>query len=469
MFEVPAFNQSTRTVSMLTLAILIALVSQLRLHAQSAEEFPEDIDGLFSAEQNDAASNSESSSESESADSALSVLESVTPSERLDASANFRISGGYSPGWDEQIGALGRHRGLAVVEVASGFNLQYNVSDNFSVRQRAKVEYPDYEPELTEFSFDLVVAQRVFVTAGLLRVNWGRSPNFPVANVLNRRADTTLSSVDTQNSIVARIVIPIGVGGIELVLQNKDEYHSNPDQPRGDRIGAGVKYNLAIPRLDVDFGGYYQRGLRTRLFTSLSTTLNDWLELYAQGVYADSRFTLDETGPYVSLRAGERGPNGLPLSSNGNEIPRGLVEIAPGRFISDNNPDYAVGLGLVSSLLQNAIDLNIEYLYNGEETENVVSGARFPLFWGHNFALNLDWDIPNTPMRLRAGVRHNASLDSTLILPRLTISVVKNLQVEIFGATLLGQSGTGYQTENPDELDRATFFGFAATVSGSVR
>ena len=91
-------------------------------------------------------------------------------------------------------------------------------------------------------------------------------------------------------------MIPIGIGGFELLLQDKSEYRENTGSISGERIGVGVRYNYAQERIDIAAGGYYQRGLSGRFFVNGTTTITDWLELYAEGVVADSRLREDDTG-----------------------------------------------------------------------------------------------------------------------------------------------------------------------------
>lgn len=364
-----------------------------------------------------------------------SLLESLQRTDPLRVGANIRLVAGYSPGWSQPLGGGGEYQDLPIIDLRSRFDLLVTVSPALSFSQKITFEYPDYDPELTELALDYTVQDAAFLTLGLRRINWGRSPNFPFTNVLQRRADRPIGSVKSMNTIVGRAAVPVGVGGFEAVLQNKQEYQENIQDPRADRVGAGIKYNYARPRMDIDVGGYYQRGLKGRVFVAGSTTLTDWLELYAEGLMADARLRLDDTT--------------VPTAG-------------------DNNPDFGVGLGVVVGLLNTNLELNGEYFYNGEEAENEVAGYTFPLFWGHNLALNADYRIPHSPLRLRMGYRHNSTAHSGLLVPRVTVSIARHMTFDITGGLFFGPADAGYRAENPDDRNRPAFVSFAVTISGGI-
>ena len=349
----------------------------------------------------------------------------------------MRFTGGYSPGWTEPLGTGGgEYDDLPVVELSSGIDLLLTISPALSISQKYRFEYPDYDFEIAELALDYTLRDAAFLTFGLTRVAWGRSPSFPFANLPGREAPAPLGPDEDENTIVARAVIPIGIGGIELLAQNRSAYQADIDAPRADRVGVGAKYNWARERLDLDIGGYYQAGMPGRLFVSGQTTATDWLEVYAEALYADDRLRADDT---------------VPESAE-----------------ADNNPDFAAAAGVVVGLFENSLDLNAEYFYNGEELTGEVDGGWFPLFHGHNAALNLDYRIPESPLRLRAAYRYNETFGSSVFAPRLTIEAARHLTVDLAAGLLWGPADAGHRAENPDDNDRPAFAAVTFTLHGGI-
>lgn len=415
-----------------------------------------DVDGLFESDEetDDGAGDTdegEDGDDEEGGSSPPPVMSRLEERDPVDLEASVRFTGGYSPGWSEPLGSGGDYEDLPVVELSSSLSLLFSISPALSISQEFSFAYPDYDFEVKELAMDYNLADTAFLTFGLKRINWGRSPNFAFANVPQRQAESPLGPDESENTIVARASVPVDVGGIELLAQNKAEYHEDLDAPSAEHVGFGAKYNWAGEHLDLDLGGYYQSGLAGRLFASGTTTVADWLELYGEGVVADGRLRADDTLPEQ------------------DGVADGKVRIAPGHVISDNNPDFGAALGVVAGLFDNSLDLNAEYYYNGEETEGEVAGARFPLFYGHNLALNADYRVPDSPVRLRAAHRYNETFDSSFFAPRITVDVARHLTFDAIGGMLWGTEDAGYRAENPDDGDRPTFVAFTLTLHGQIR
>jgi hypothetical protein len=443
----------------LIIVMLIACCSILEpVGAQelSSQDLPVDIDSLFNGDE----TQEESPEDVQEEATQLPLLSRLQESDQLLVGGNFRFIAGYSLGLTEMIGAVGDYLPLSIVGISSGINLTFAISPVLEISNKFSFTYPDYQLKIAEMAMEYDIWNQAYLTLGLKRINWGRSPNFSFVNIIHRQADTPLGEVDPQKTLIGRLVIPIGVGGVEVLLQNKNEYQENDLSISGERLGIGAKYNFAQERIDIAIGGYYQRGLNGRMFVTGSTTITDWMEVYAEGVFVESTLRQDDTGPY----AGEEEPTTL----SGDPIKDGWVEIAPGIVRYDNNPDFGACIGVIVGLFENTLELNGEYYYNGEETENQVSGARFPLFWGHNMAFNVDYTIPHTPLRLRMGYRYNSTFDSSFFLPRLTIDVIRHVTVDVGGGLFWGPDDAGYRANNPDELDRPAFLTFTMTFHGKL-
>lgn len=427
--------------------LVLALVPGVRLAAQedAGGDDPAGVDALFDAP---AGSTGESSGSADPGDdgderdegdeSAPSgtVLDELLEPDPLSVRADMRVAVGYSGGWTADGDGLGAYDQLPLIALASGLDLSVTFSSILSLSQSMRVTWPDYELAVTKLVIDYTVADLAFVTAGLTNVVWGRSPTYPHTNLPGRRAANPLSAPATTGAMVVRTRIPIGVGGLEMLLQNRAEYQPAPSTPGVEYLGVGVAYNLALESFDLDTGAYYQRGMPGRAFLAVATTLTDRIELYAEGSVSDERLRVDDTGPVLTVPA--------------------------------NNPDFGASVGAVVSLFDGNADLNLEYFYNGEEGAATVSGSRFPLLWGHNMALNLDTDFGGSSLRLRAGVRHNPSLGSGVIAPVLTWRPGSHLAIDLTGAWIWGDANRGYATANPDPLDRSLVLAGTVTVSGRM-
>ncbi|TVR05612.1 MAG: hypothetical protein EA403_02090 [Spirochaetaceae bacterium] len=445
----------SRALAGLLLAFLLlpaAGTATLWAQVPDSADQPLDIDSLFEFDQPDdpagdsPAPGSPDSTTSPPTGTLPPALQRVQDVDPVRLRGNFRFVLGYSTGLTQPLGEGGERQDLAVVELRSGLDLLFTVSPQLSISQRMRFEYPKYELKVTELAMDYAIEDAVFLTLGLKRINWSRSPNFPLTNIIHRRADKPLTAPRDYSTIIGRTVIPIGIGGLELLVQNKDEYQEPPGTtPQPDRMGYGAKFNYASRRLDLDVGGYYQSGLAARGFVSGSTTLTDRIELYGQGLVSEARLRRDDT----RLRTD------------------GKAETIRGRIIADNPLDFSLGAGTVVSFLSGALELNGEYLYHGEESENRVDGSTFPLYWGHNFAANVDYRIPDTPFRLRMGYRYNPSLDTGFFVPRVTVTPYRHLTLDLIGGMFFGAAG-GYRAANPDDAKRPAFLTLAATVSGRI-
>lgn len=434
------------------LALMLFLFSLHTVVAQDDSDRSFDVDSLFENPKDEVQEDDvPEEEEAEDEQPEPSVLDKLQNDDPLQMKGSVRFTGGYSPGWTKPLGRGGQYDAMPLVELSSSIDLLYAPSPVLSISQKFSFTYPDYDFELNELSIDYSFEEVAYLTLGLKKISWGRSPNFPFTNILQRQADSPLSAEDTQNTIISRLSIPLGIGGIELVAQNKDEYQENPASPQAERIGFGGKYNFAAQRIDIDAGFYYQKGLSGRAFVSGTTTLTDWLELYAEALVVDSQTRSDVT-----------------QSEQNEEIKDGWVEIAPGYELYNNNPDYGANLGMVLNLFSDTLDLNAEYYYNGEETEVKIAGARFPLFWGHNLALNAEYRVPQAPLLLQLGYRYNHTFRTSFLAPRIRIDLMRHTTFDILSGMMWGPEEAGYRAENPDDNDRPTFIAFIFTLHGKL-
>lgn len=416
-----------RLVPACLVALLLASATAVAQEVPERDE-PVDIDDLFG----DPPPEGEESEQPSTQDSESPVLSRLLESDPVRLEVSGRVVAGYSPGWSAPLGSPGTYEDLPIVDLSSRIDLAITVSERLRISHSFAFAYPEYELAVKELALDYSVAEAAYVTLGLRRVVWGRSPSFPFANIIQREADEPLGPAESTGTIVARVQLPLGVGGFEFLAQNKARYQPDPDSPDPERIGFGAKYNFAHPAIDLDAGAYYQAGLHGRLFVSGTTTVADWLELYGEAVAADARLRLDDTGDYEA------------------------------------NPDFGASLGVIVGLWENNVDLNAEYYYNGEETENGVAGASFPLFWGHNVAANADVRFPDSPFRLRAGYRHNIATNSGLVAPRLTVNLMRHVTLDLVGGLFWGEPDEGYRAHNPDPLDRPAFLTVTLSLHGGT-
>ncbi|NCN05942.1 MAG: hypothetical protein GW949_09955 [Spirochaetales bacterium] len=365
------------------------------------------------------------------------VLDRVQQRDPVELTSTFGLVFGYSPGWKDSLSAS-EYDGLSILTLGSYLGLRLAISPVLTVWTGVSFSYPGYVLDVTQLYADYTFSNGFLLSLGRRTLQWGRSPNFGFGNLLQRQADNPLSPVSTKSLLVSRLSIPIGVGGLDLVIQNKDEYHSNPQSPDPLRLGYGLQYVLAIEKLELDLRVFYQAGMAARLAGSGAIGLNEWLDLYGEGLIAASTLRLDATEIIDPTRPYD------PL-------------------------DFSLAFGSIFTLFDATLTINPEWYYNGEESETIVPGP-FPLFWGSNLALNVDFRPKDLGIRAQLGSRWSFSTNTGIVLPGVSFDITRHLTFNLGAGFLFGPSHLGYPQNNPDPSpsNRSAFMTAALALNGRL-
>jgi hypothetical protein len=425
--------------------------------------FEGDIDSLFGDVSEDEEESGSLQSEPENPPSAENTPPSPAPvalpivlkkiGYSIDASFNF--AGGYIPGWkvapwhwqneaDENVDQA------LVAKMESTVALDFQVSDVFRVRQAFSIAIPNLAITIPEFFFDYSLMNRVFFRVGKFAINWGISPNFPYANLPSRiptmSDDTTTKDKNERfngDIYLIRADIPVGVGGLQLAAMTRssalnDLFNNNEeitsDLGRVGKIFFGLKYNVAVPIVDIDVGLLYNKKLNTRAFLSLKTTLFDRLELYSEGLLS---YNLD----------------------------------------TDDNFAASASIGMMQDFFDNQLSVNAELYYNGEEEASYVQSQSFltmsetvGFIDGLNAALNIRYKpvwLPKTELFFK--YLHGFSENTAQLVPGFRLTPLSNLNLYVAVPMALGSKDGLYYRDNLDEKNRPFSVNIMLTFSGSYR
>lgn len=371
----------------------------------------------------------------------------------LDAGFNF--AAGYLPGWkiapwywenddDSELD----HAMLAKME--SSIALDFQVSDVFRVRQAFSVAIPNLALSIPEFFFDYNLFNLVFFRAGKYVINWGISPNFPFANLPSRipsipdDGNTPGTNENYSGDVyLIRADIPVGIGGFQLAAMTRssalDNFLNNNEEIKTDlgRVGKiffGLKYNVAIPIVDIDTGFVYNSKLDSKAFLALKTTLFDEMELYAEGL----------------------------LSYN---------------FDSFDNFAGAVSVGIMQDFFDDQLSVNAELYYNGEKNASYIPNKSFlggtdpvAFIQGFNTALNIRYKpfwLKKTEFLLK--YLHGFDENTVQLVPGFRLTPLSNVNLYVAVPMSLGDKDGYYYINNVDEKNRPFSVIVMLTFGGSYR
>jgi hypothetical protein len=284
----------------------------------------------------------------------------------------------------------------------------------FSPSFRSKASFAFAVPaaasvSLTEFFLDYDASGAVFFRAGKFRASWGISPNFPAASLPARLPPGNTGG----DPYVFKADIPLGIGGFQLLALTRPGFMANKTAPALREIGYGAKYNLALPRADIDTGLFFHQQMPLRAFLSLKSTLLD-TELYLEGMASVRHESFD--GFTVSAAFG-------------------FLRDFAGRLLS----------------------LNAEVFWNGEENAfyfspktTLVDEAASPFIPGLNAALNFTLRPPRLPGSTRLVFRAlwAPASRSAHLTPALVISPLPHLSVSLAVPLALGPRDGPYYRSN---------------------
>ncbi len=412
---------------LLPAALFLLAVISIFSQESGPSEYELDIDSLF-----EESSEIEEVPDKETSED-VDLLKDILRNESFSIYTSFNLNLGYSLG---SMTLPGEIQDSAFLKNSSVISLDTQVSPVFRVLQKYTLTYPGFEPEVTEFFADYTVADCLFFRAGRQNVTWGISRNFPYTNLPARLPDD-FPEEETGNYAV-KLNIPVGVGGFEALFYTRDGYFTDPALPELEEFGLGGKFNLALSGIDISIAGFYQKDMHFRSVFYGSTTILGKYEIYGEALGS-----YDFNAPDTEV-----------------PTPEGKV---------DNPFDKSLSAGFYFDHFNGNLEVNGEYLFNGEESELEVYGAQFPLFWGHNLAFNMSLKTFNKKLKLFTQIKIDLSDSSGYLLPGVSFAPLENLELGFAVPMFFGRENSSYVTENLDVLDRKYSVVIGAKLSGSLR
>ncbi|GHU41524.1 hypothetical protein FACS1894190_09730 [Spirochaetia bacterium] len=353
-------------------------------------------------------------------DTSYAVTGSYMPG--LSEAPWFKKKDGSDPEWTNPLGAT--------MEATIGLDIQ--PTKVLRVRQSVTFAIPSPTIKIKEIYFDYNFRDRVFIKAGKYDIAWGLSPNFPFANLLARVPDDVSNPGDT---LVAKIDVPIGVGGAQVVLFTRNGFMKNVNLPQLEEFGVGFKYNIAVPNFDIDIGAFYFKKMPLRGFISLKTTLFKNTEFYTETMLSVKHDTWKDFS-------------------------------------------FSCSVGFSQDFFKDIVHLNAEFYYNGEGNSNTMrknsiirdEEQTFKIFHGINAALNISVR-PGLPLKLRffLSYLHSFNLISGQLVPGFSIEPAEHLMLYFAVPMATGVQDVGYYRQNTDVTNRPFGLIFAVKINANFR
>ena len=413
---------------------LLIFISHYPLYAQEEASLDWDIDSIFDEPFPEVISPPEETV------SALPPLLAQLRQRSFTFDASFQFMAGIAPGFADPPWQAGNDNEFSWgqnIRMRAEYALDFQISEVFRVRNTFFFEVPNFHIRLGDFFFDYIFYDRIFLRAGKFYMAWGISPNFPFTNLL-ARVPSGEYHVDYEgyyrgDSYIARVDIPFGIGGLQLLAMTRaDLLSSNPVTPGWRHIGYGAKYNLALRRADIDFGLFYHDFMPFRSFLSIKTTIGN-TELYNEWLAANI-----------------------------------------------NRPEYfsgAVNFGFIHEFFDRRLMVNGEIFYNREgdsfwrRPESILREADiFSFIEGPNFALNLLYRIrgKGNPRIFVQGLFAPAE-NSARLIPGFRLTPWQNAEFYFAVPMDLG-SASGFYRQNPEDPHGRNFsVVMLLNFSGSTR
>ncbi|MBN1523007.1 MAG: hypothetical protein JW904_00880 [Spirochaetales bacterium] len=401
--------------------------------AQETQQLPEDIDALF---QDDTPPKDTKEPGDETAENS-DLLTQVVMQDNFSLGADFLLVGGYSPGlnylpYDVSDPSEIKYQDKFIAKLNSSVSLNVRFSPEFRVFNKISARLPELELEVTELFCDYTVADTVFLRLGRQTITWGISRNYPFTNLLARLPADATDNNESADSFAFKMNIPIGTGGLEAVAFTRSSFWIPSDEPAADEIGYGGKLNLAFEFADINIGGFYHKDMDVRFFYTVKTTLFDSLEVYTEGLLAmEQAWFIDPE----TRRIG-----------------------------------FSANAGIYFDLFSRMLEINAEYFYNGEESDpdQLVKGDLFPMFPGHNAALNVSFALFDRKFKLLFQGKYNITENSGVIIPAATLSLFPHLTFTLAVPWILGPTDGEYSENNEENDNRRISLILGIVLKGSL-
>jgi hypothetical protein len=393
-----------------------------------------DLDSLFNED-----SGIEDIGKTPGGNSPYNALQDFIMNTGFGIDTSYQMVGGYLPGWSEapwyfesEEDSVQKVSNLIGAKMSATVGLDIQPSRFLRIRQSFTFAIPSPPLSIKEFFFDYNFRDKFFVKAGKFDAIWGVSPNFPFADLLAR---IPLDIDNPGDPYLAKLNIPIGIGGFEFIMLTRPGY-IDMQSPRLEDFGEGVKYNLALQNYDLDVGFFYFERLPLRSFVSLKTTLFQDTEFYAEAMANASPETWENFG----------------LSGS---------------------------VGFVQSFFRDKIMMNAEFYYNGEgdaaslRRNNLLNDEAedFRLFKGFNTALNITFKPGGiAKMLVFFGFLYTFEKNSAQIVPGITFEPAEHLELYLALPLAAGDRElNSYYYHNADTNNRPFSFIIAIKIKGTYK
>ncbi|GHV84319.1 hypothetical protein AGMMS50212_16590 [Spirochaetia bacterium] len=425
----------------LLLIVLVFFSFLQRLTAQSDNLISNDLDSLFDNEMTDEnTAEAERSEDKEQKKTSYNLLQDLIMREGFAIDTSYSVMGGFLPGWNEAPWYFDGgddwkdySSNIIGAKISATIGLDIQLSRVLRVRQSVTFAIPSPPITIKEFYFDYNFKDKLYLKAGKYDMVWGVSPNFPFANLIARIPDKITNPGDPY---IAKIDIPVGIGGIQMLLLTRPGFIEDIAKPRLENFGGGIKYNIAIPNFDIDMGLFYFDTMPMRQFYSIKTTIFDSVEFYTEGMLSVKHDTWDGF-------------------------------------------NFSCSFGFMDSYFNNKLRVNAEFYYNGEgEAEsmrrnNILTDEKetFRLFRGINTALNISFKPGGyANLQFFLGYLHSIYFNSVQLVPGISFEPANHLQIYIAVPMTPGnQNSETYYRHNADTDNRPFSFVFAVKISGNYK
>ncbi len=382
--------------------------------------------------------------------------------------AGFSFSGGLFPGWSEAPWYWDTHKPERTLSpgivMSASLGLGVQVTDSFFVRSDFSFSFPTFAFLVDNLYFDYNILGKVFIRGGKFSYNWGISRDFPFANLLSITPSAEqlgvgkfyaedggrapfYTAAERYNTYMARVSVPIGIGGLELVVLTHDDLFISGNRQK-ELFSFGGKYNLAFRWADINLGVLYSAITPLRAALSVKTTI--WnTELYAEG-----------------------------LASVGNSF-----------LVPDNNPldtysrrrvwntaAFSGSIGVAQTFFADKLSMGGEFFYNGvngllwtspADTALGLESEVTPFIQGANFALNLSYAPGWRGLRLGIKCLYAVKEQTAQLIPAVRFSPLPNFTLSIAAPIALGDRNGTYYRHNADKFNRPFSIALMLTFSGN--
>jgi len=412
---------------LIKLVILLFLVSSLSRAFSQDMEFPQDLeediwdyDSIFDLPFIDA----------EEPDDMPLIVRSRF---EFDASYGFRL--GVSPGWSEAPWYNASEEEYILVlgaRMDALLSVNIGLTDDLRVKNSFYFSVPD-NPEISinEFYFEYNLLDTLFFQAGIFEIAWGISRFYSFTNLPARIPEGRSGGT----AYIARVNIPIGIGGIELMGLTRTGFIDEADNFSDithQELSYGLKYNLAFQEADIDMGLLYHWEMPLRFFLSVKTTIGN-TELYTEALAAVSHQTW----------------NGI---------------------------RYAANLGFLRDFFRDRITLTAELFYNREPdsawwrpVSDILEAEEDILLKGFNSALAFIYRIRFLHMRIFSQAYYNFEQNSAWAVPGISIRPGDTFTLSLSVPMALGNKSGHYYKDNMDPQNRPFSVLLALSYSGRQR